>query len=304
MRSSGPSPSSTGSHDHGRLDGNDDACAQCHDHKYDPFTQAEYFKLYAFLNNTEDADRTDESPVLSFYSGEQKAQKTTWEREIAELEKTLRTSNPAILASQAGWEKKLAAELPWQPLKPAGATARSGAKMTTLDDQSILAEPRDKTDDYIVKSPLSGNRLSALRLETLPHDSLPGHGPGNAGGNFVVSKVLATITPPNDTRPAGRYLRVEIPGKNKILSLAEVQVFHGTENVARKGTARQSSTAYDGPASRAIDGNTDGRYTEAMSTTHTEDSTDPWWEVDPRPARRSIAWRSGNGPKRSGSSPE
>ena len=39
------------------------ACAQCHDHKYDPITQKEYFQLFAIFNNTEDADREDERPV-------------------------------------------------------------------------------------------------------------------------------------------------------------------------------------------------------------------------------------------------
>jgi len=41
------------------------ACAQCHSHKYDPITQREYFQLFAFFNNTADADRSDESPLLS-----------------------------------------------------------------------------------------------------------------------------------------------------------------------------------------------------------------------------------------------
>jgi len=40
------------------------ACAQCHDHKYDPLSQREYFQLYAILNNTADADRRDEAPVV------------------------------------------------------------------------------------------------------------------------------------------------------------------------------------------------------------------------------------------------
>ena len=40
------------------------ACAQCHNHKYDPITQEEFFRFFAFFNNTEDSDKTDERPVL------------------------------------------------------------------------------------------------------------------------------------------------------------------------------------------------------------------------------------------------
>jgi hypothetical protein len=50
------------------------ACAQCHDHKYDPISQEEYFQVFAIFNNTEDADRGDESPVLKIYSDEQRRQ--------------------------------------------------------------------------------------------------------------------------------------------------------------------------------------------------------------------------------------
>jgi hypothetical protein len=50
------------------------ACAQCHDHKYDPISQQEYFQLFAIFNNTQDADRGDESPVLAIYSEDQKRQ--------------------------------------------------------------------------------------------------------------------------------------------------------------------------------------------------------------------------------------
>ncbi|HJQ79461.1 MAG TPA: PSD1 and planctomycete cytochrome C domain-containing protein [Lacipirellulaceae bacterium] len=50
------------------------ACAQCHDHKYDPISQQEYFRFFAILNNTQDADRGDESPVLPIYSDEQRRQ--------------------------------------------------------------------------------------------------------------------------------------------------------------------------------------------------------------------------------------
>jgi len=41
-------------------------CAKCHTHKYDPISQAEYYSLYSILNQTEDADRYDDSPTLEF----------------------------------------------------------------------------------------------------------------------------------------------------------------------------------------------------------------------------------------------
>src|SRR5205085_3280605 len=50
------------------------ACAQCHSHKFDPITQQEYFRFFAFFNNTEDADKKDESPILSQFTKEQERQ--------------------------------------------------------------------------------------------------------------------------------------------------------------------------------------------------------------------------------------
>ena len=63
------------------------ACAQCHDHKYDPLSQQEFFQLFAFFNNTEDADRTDESPFLSIEPESRALQRADLVREIAELKK-------------------------------------------------------------------------------------------------------------------------------------------------------------------------------------------------------------------------
>lgn len=52
-------------------------------------------------------------------------------------------------------------------------------------------------------------------------------------------------------------------------------------NISRSRPASQSSTRYNGDASRAVDGNTDGHYHDASSTTHTDEDLDnPWWQVD------------------------
>jgi mono/diheme cytochrome c family protein len=62
------------------------ACAQCHDHKYDPLSQKEYFQLYAILNNTADADHKDESPVVGIPWEPVDTRRGAIKREIAEIE--------------------------------------------------------------------------------------------------------------------------------------------------------------------------------------------------------------------------
>lgn len=270
------------------------ACAQCHNHKYDPISQKDFFRLFAILNNTADADRTDESPTLPLFSEYQKDQKERWTEQVAKLEGKLNNTTPALAAAQLDWEKTFATDLNWEIIKPAMVKAKSGATLKASPAGEIGAERGGKTEVYTIESTVPvTTTLSALKLETLPDESLPGKGPGYDNGNFVVSRVIATFTPPAGTPVAGRYLRIEIPGKEKILSLAEVQVFQGGNNLALKGEASQSTTDFDGPAKLAIDGNTSGLFSEAKSTTHTAISNDPWWEVDLKSVQsvdRVVVW--------------
>jgi putative heme-binding domain-containing protein len=78
----------------------------------------------------------------------------------------------------------------------------------------------------------------------------------------------------------GRYVRIELPGRRRTLTLAEVEVMSDGRNVAREGKASQKNTSYGGPAARAIDGNKDGSYGAGGQTHTEEDTSDPWWEVD------------------------
>ena len=78
----------------------------------------------------------------------------------------------------------------------------------------------------------------------------------------------------------GRYVRIALPGKKRVLTLAEVEVMSGGQNIARRGKARQSSTGHGGEAKRAIDGNKDGAYAKGVQTHTNEQASDPWWEID------------------------
>ena len=73
------------------------ACAQCHNHKFDPISQREYFQLFAILNNTQDADHKDELPVLPIYTDAQRLESTELEARVALLQAVLGTSNNALV---------------------------------------------------------------------------------------------------------------------------------------------------------------------------------------------------------------
>jgi putative heme-binding domain-containing protein len=92
-------------------------------------------------------------------------------------------------------------------------------------------------------------------------------------------KSLAT-TKVNGKQVSGRYVRIELPGKQRTLTLAEVEVYTDGKNVARKGKASQKNTAHGGDASKAIDGNKSGSYGDGGQTHTEEDTENPWWEVD------------------------
>jgi mono/diheme cytochrome c family protein len=64
-------------------------CAKCHSHKYDPITQKEYYQLVAFFNQTADADRPDEAPVLELPAPELETQRREIDEKIAGLKKQL-----------------------------------------------------------------------------------------------------------------------------------------------------------------------------------------------------------------------
>ena len=98
-----------------------------------------------------------------------------------------------------------------------------------------------------------------------------------------VAPLLTELPEPLRTKGAkgtqGRFVRVELTGKGT-LTLAEVEVFSGGVNVARRGRASQKNTGAGGDASRAIDGNKSGTYADGGQT-HTEENTNnPFWEVD------------------------
>lgn len=266
------------------------ACAQCHTHKYDPLTLKEYFESYAFFNQSADADRKDETPLHSLYTPEMLRQKQALETELAALEKKFANPEPAWLAGLAAWDATFVRDLGWKTPAPVKVATRTGQQAVVEKDSIISLPQKTEQDSYTVDLPLELEKLSALRVETFP-------APGR--GNHVITQVKAEVIPPADAAaPLARYVRIELPGKEKILQLAEVQVFSGGENVAPAGKARQSSVYAGAGARLAVDGNTEGEYARG-SVAHTSgQETHPWWEVDlgqARPLDKVVVWNRTDG---------
>ena len=275
------------------------ACAQCHTHKYDPFTQTDYFRLFAIYNNTADEDRTDEAPVLPLFTEEKKKARAPFEAEIGALETTMRTRTPALLAAQPAWEARFSMPIAWQPLAAGTMSAKSGAALEGDPEGIVRVAQRAENDVYTFTT--TGDTvqtLTGLRLETFPIEKGAPIGPVSNAGEFVVTRVLASITPAGEHEVTGRYVRVELPGKDRVLALAEVQVFSNGDNLAPGATSRQSSTAGDSVAKFANDGRTNGNAEKAAVTSLTEKSENPWWELDLKTTsavERVVLWKRTDG---------
>lgn len=96
----------------------------------------------------------------------------------------------------------------------------------------------------------------------------------------IVEQQAAIDLLPRYFRPIARYVRVDLPGTGRILSVAELQVFSGGENLALKGTVNASTSDWDGRNEFAIDGSIEGDHSTKPSVTHTSIENDPWLSID------------------------
>ena len=133
------------------------ACAQCHNHKYDPFTQKEFYQFLAFFNNAEmgsDEDGGFVEPKLELPTPEQEVRRNSLNAEIHELEQKLKTSTPDLMREQAVWEHSvLSAANAWSTLAPQTIKTTGGTTLTPVKDGVVLASgPNPSLETYIIET--------------------------------------------------------------------------------------------------------------------------------------------------------
>jgi hypothetical protein len=235
------------------------ACAQCHTHKFDPISHHDYFSFFAILNQTEDADRRDDSPFLEFYLPEEKEKKEGLEKSIQELESVFKNPPEAWLKNFAKWDQEYPRDLQWARLSPSRVVARSGADPTVRPDGSLyFSKPAEKGgEDYVIDAAVAGGSISAIRLLTVSDDALPGKGAGfGANGSFSIESIRAVLVPNGLLGRNARYVRVELTGKSRPLQVEEIEVISGGKNVALGAQVESSPVHGAAEAARAVDGKT------------------------------------------------
>ena len=175
-------------------------CAQCHSHKYDPLSQRDFYRLYAFFNNCEDNNDANRSaPIISVPTTTQTELQASLKSRLAAARKPLEAYDKQLVQRQAAWEKQVAAgaQPAWTSLKPEHWTTAQGAVLTRLDDHSLYVDfSIPPNDTYTVTTLLPKTGITAFRIEALTDENLPQMGPGRAAnGNFVLSEVEAFISP-------------------------------------------------------------------------------------------------------------
>ncbi len=229
-------------------------CSRCHDHKYDPTTQREFYQFFDFFNQIPEKGMKGFDPQASIASPLQVASIRQSEVQVADITQKFhaeferwRTEHPDEFSAAEDGQL-------WFVPRPISQLSSGGAQLTWEEDQSIFveAEPtRDETpmqDVYELLYDLPANQALALvRLEALTDKRLPGNGTSlSSNSNFVLTEITAEL----DTPAAATSNNSSPPSKFEALKFSDASADYSQRNypvaAAIDGTFDKAGWAVDG----------------------------------------------------------
>jgi mono/diheme cytochrome c family protein len=185
-------------------------CAECHTHKYDPITHEEYYRFYAFFNNSTDAGNYNVAPTLEVPRPDLQATEAHVRQRLEQVRRDLASTEAQLAAEQRRWEQATQKRGDvWRVLNLTNAYSVGGSLYTNLPDGSLLARGVNPIYDTItVEADTDLTGITAVRLEVLPDPSLPKNGPGRWGqtGNFILDEFGFAAVPRSGPAPANTNL--------------------------------------------------------------------------------------------------
>jgi len=180
-------------------------CARCHDHKYDPLTQKEFYRLYAFFNNVpekgQDGRAGHAAPFMRVLSPEQDAQIARLEKQADAIRAEIESDDPDAQQRQKAWEQTTLSALSART-KPAwtvgkvGFANASGAEMHLQKDGSgVVMNVTAESSNYEFRTTPGLPRVTAVRLEAMTDPGVPERRSGYADGNFLLNEIEVLATP-------------------------------------------------------------------------------------------------------------
>jgi hypothetical protein len=150
-------------------------CAQCHNHKFDPLTQEEYYKLFAFLNN-------DHESSMMTYTAEEQRTRSNLLRQMRDLEEMLRHATPDWKERMAAWEASVRDNQPvWEPVFCENTSGDNGERFYYYPDGSIREAGYAPTKwTTIMRGTNQLSFIGGFRLEQLNDAEMPCNGPGRS----------------------------------------------------------------------------------------------------------------------------
>ncbi len=143
-------------------------CAKCHSHKYDPISQQDYYRFYAFFNQTEDADR--EQPILSTPTRQQRRQIESLENEVKSLEQRVDQKSADYAQAWKEWQKQFDSQPLWSPLFKSKFESKQDVKLDQDKEGTFSVEGElPEKDSWKLTVDLPADQLvTSLRIETDP----------------------------------------------------------------------------------------------------------------------------------------